>query len=453
MVTPPRATKFLKSHVAFTRALFPSHHDAWAFVGVTSRFIFRLLAVALLLRALNPEEMAVWYLFGAAFGIAALVEAGLSRAVTRYVAALSSEHKEERSKSFGLGEFLNAASPFYAVVVVIVCMLAFILGAYWFTQHSVDMNQGQNVLAWALYVTAGGFALYALFLSGVLSGLQQVAITSRNDVLGAAVNAALIAILVGALNGVTPAAVALLISSVVVLVLNAFALKRSLDSMRISRTAGLSLNGRLRIVRSMVPDATRMLLMLVSYQCLTSGYIVVLGAYLPMSVVASYGVTAQLIYLVVALSNSWSVAGFPMLAASSGNPAVLRSIFQPRFVRSTVLASIAMTLIASFGPVFMEVIGSKTPLLDRWLITILAATVLIEFVVSQFTYLLLSRGVHSIAAWNAVSAVCSVGLAALLVHFGYSLEVVIGTRLLLFLLVVGLSSLPRGIGLLSGRPA
>jgi hypothetical protein len=110
-----------------------------------------------------------------------------------------------------------------------------------------------------------------------------------------------------------------------------------------------------------------------------------------------------------------------------------------------------MLAIIVLGPELLEVIGSQTVLLRPSANALLCTAVLLEFVVGQFTSLLLSQGTRHIAGINALAAVIAVVAAAFLLHYDFSVEAIIGVRIFLLLALVVIPTLSRGLRLLD-RP-
>jgi O-antigen/teichoic acid export membrane protein len=235
-------------------------------------------------------------------------------------------------------------------------------------------------------------------------------------------------------------AMAMLLSQLLVVVLvrkDLFKLEITRVAVSSNETSTLDTVGTLR---SIAKDASKMGVIMLSYQLLTNGFVLVLSKNLTHQEIGSYGLTMQLISVVMSLSMIWSQSNFFQMAATrqSGDNLALRKIFFNGFSRAMGVASLGILGLFILASPLLEILGSKTLLLQPILLTVVLGAAWIEFSLTQFSQLLIAMGDMRVAYLSLLTAVTICVSTIFLLSGGYSLFVVFIIRIISFCFFIGI---------------
>lgn len=417
--------------------IFRDHHDKWVAINLSTRFSTRIVTIGLLVHYLSSSEVASWYLFVAIFGLMTLVEAGLGRVITRHVstrfkAKVSGVSK--RSDSL----YLQTILKLYRVVLIVLVLIAFFVGKWWFAVHG-QINEVPWILtAWLLFVLANGASLYSALYAAILNGLGEVSVTQVNETISSWVNLFIfIAIALFATNLLVPS-IALFTSTSVAFFLN----RRSLLLLTPSLN-DINWHFNFNYVRFLLarifPDLGKYFFLMLSWHLLTSMFVLMLSHYKNDNLVASYGITMQLVTMVIAFSNIWLTASFPKMAAekTSIDKRALKILFMAVFVRGGMLLLLGMLSILLLGGGLLQLIDSQVLLLPTEVLFVILIVIAVEyFLFTLFGQLLVSQSLMNFTKFSVIGSFLISLLALLLLYNGYGIvEMFIG-RFLLFCIVI-----------------
>jgi len=386
--------------ISLVSSIFRDRHDIWSFLNVIGRFAFRLITVALLIKVLNKEEMALWYVFLALFGVSAILEAGLKMVVTKQIACKS---------AYIQSPFSYVVKRIYLFVVLVVCFIAFFMGPVWIV-HGTNMGfTWQDEQLWMLFVLANGVGLWSGVQAGMISGVGEVAIAQKNELIGQAVNAVFFVALwfFDVAGGLALPILAMLSSSLIVLYFNFTALKALLPH----QTSQVPSKYMILVAKSMFNDGSKMLVSVLSFHLLTSIFLLIIAAYQSTEMVAAYGLSMQVLSLVLGISGIWVAASFPRMAASKGNKRMLRQEFFSAIKRTLPILMLGMLVAVWLAPIVVAMIKGENILLPSELLWLLAIMLMLENVFSIGANLLQSQGMFGRVAKYSFSF-------AILVIFG-----------------------------------
>ncbi|RME57044.1 hypothetical protein D6779_09500 [Candidatus Parcubacteria bacterium] len=349
------------------RFLIRDRHDAWSFLNVGGRFAFRLVTLSLLVRVLSPEELALWYVFIAAFGVSAILEGGVKLVVTQQVAA--------RPRRV-VAPFCLAVLRLYRRLVAVVCLVALLFGDWWLTHKMGVPADGTVRMLWPVFVLANGIGLLSGIQGGIISGLGEVAISQRNELIGQLMNGlAFIALWGMGGGGLLLPVAALLAASMVVWCLNLHFLKELLPKRKINIEKKYLTIVALKVVK----NASAMLLLLVSYQMLSSGFLLFISANDSKQMTASFGLSVQILNVVISMGSGWLNPSFQRMASAKGNINRLRSEFSSLFKRSAIILPIGMIVMLIFSAAALKLLNTEMTLLPSEYLRVLALLLIIEY--------------------------------------------------------------------------
>lgn len=430
--------RFLAVGHSAWRRLFPSHHDAWVFANLSIRLVTRGLTVMILARLLPSQSIAVWFVFLSVFGLASLAEGGFGKIVSREVAYRGGACGPDVAAPPEVITFVAAAAAVYAVLITLVCILGGIAGVVWFKWGMHLGSEPHLYFAWAIFILGSAVALMSSFVAAVVVGVQDVAAAQKSSSAGAVVSMVVVLSMLMLTDTLLAPAAGLLCASTTSLWLN----RRRLRNFN-PETGALFVNriksSHLQVVRGLLPDMGRMLLMMTAYQALTSVFIVLLSAYSTLALVASFGLTMQLVTIVVTFADTWMTALYPRLAAARGQGAgVLRRLAIPAMARGATFVVIGLMALLILGPWLMRQIGSQTNLLEGTVLAVLLLAIGTEYLFSVMAQVPISQGDLRLAYFSAAAALAAVAAALALLSSGTSIADVFAARLIIYTAVCGI---------------
>ncbi len=433
--------------------LFHTKNQAWTFCAQMVRLLSGFAFIALLARNFSSELLGTWYVFVSLFGVASLVELGLGQVIGRHAAYLKADLDLGRISNTDFLKFAKVGEVFYLFLTSTVGLFAFQLGRIWLglSDNKQDVsgssltplsisNEWSVLTAWLIYVCAGMLTLFGAYYSAILNGVGQMWQTQRAAIFSAGISImVLMTLLVLPANLLIPATATFLSQLMIVLLLRTKVYR--LDILLAAKTSNIPATIDIwNTLRNISFDAAKMLLIMISYQILTNGFVLVLSTFLQQKEVGSYGLTMQLVGIVLSLSMIWSQSNFFEIASTrQGNDTdALRRIFFSGLKRALGVASLGLASILLFADPLLSLMQSKTSVLEAPLIIVVLAAVLVEFGCTQFSQLLIARGDLRVAYLSLLASSSICASTTLLLYNGYSLALAFAMRMLLFSVFIGI---------------
>lgn len=420
------------------RKIFRDKDDIWVALNLGVRFSSRMITIGLLVHYLSVDEVASWYIFAAMFGLVSLAEAGLGRVTTRQVAErfLNQHDKVVKKVDF---IFLSSIFKLYTYLLIFICGLGFIVGLWWL-KGSVDANNVPFLnIAWAAFVVANGIGLYSALHTAVLSGLGNISISQKNEIVSNLCNLFVFLLTAYFSQTLLAPTLALLVSTSVSFLLNRASLHRLVPKLRYS-FVGLNINYSKALLTRITPELGKYFFMLLAFHLLTSAFILMLSHYEDAQMVASYGITMQLITLVLTFSNIWLTSSFPKMAALKGYKSVLplRKLFFSWAFRSVSLVLLGLLSILFIANSGLNIIDSKVSVLPDNILHIVIVSVFIEYTLSTMAQLLISQSILGFSYYSSIGAIVIAIVSFFLFQLGYGLIEVYEFRIALYVTIIGI---------------
>jgi O-antigen/teichoic acid export membrane protein len=414
----------------------------WNYGATFMRVASALIVLPVILRMLPEEEVGLWTVMISLNSMIYLLDFGFfqtfSRAVTYIYSGASSLQKEgfvpvEKSVnelSYPLLKgLLKSMRRFYGSVSLILLLLLSTAGV-WYIERLLTGFSGDRssaMIAWFAYgvlLCYQFFTYYydaALFGRGMIKRSRQIIVFSQS--LHIILSTVLLLSGFGILSLVAGQTLATLVNRT--LAKMTFYDRETRDSL--SRVESYDWRA---ILRTLFHTAYKNGLASLSW-VFTNRMLAIIGAlYVPLSVMASYGITKQITDVTITLSTAWFFTYYPKLTGEqikNGVTEVKRIYIKARIVAILIFFA-AMLFVPLAGEHILRYIGSSTDLLPDLLIILLFVASLLESLTSISTSVLLSRNEvpHYIAqSLTAVVAVLFIVLAMNYVHAGVATLIIV----------------------------
>lgn len=431
------------------RKVFSSKNQGWTFLSQVSRMFSGIIFIFIVVRLLEAQALGYWYKFSAVFGMASLAEMGMRQVYSRHITYANATRNNNDGSQ--LNAFVRQGHGIYARLSFLVATLAITGGTWWLFGLKI-FSVPEELMAWTAYVFGGAIMVYSIYYSAVISGLGQLWIIQKISVICSVLSI----FLLFALSFLIPSGVLLPVASyclvqVTSLILSQQAAKNIYSINNISPFRSENVPHKLSDV--LKRDLSAALLTMVGYQILTSGFILTIGKSEDNSVVGSYGLTMQVITVVLTLASTWSIASFNDLAAAykSDKKAELGRIFWNNLQKTGAFSLFGLLLCLLLAQPALEVLKAKTTLLPTVQLTALVIMVWIEFMLGQFAQFLFACGDLRISYYSIIGSVVICGMAYLLLANECSLSLVFASRLVVYIILIGLPSLMMSKKYLIGK--
>lgn len=405
-----------------------------------TRLLSGFAFIGLLARSLSSELLGTWYIFVSLFGVAGLVEMGLGQVIGRHAAYMKADYDLGRISNADFLKFVKVGERFYLVLVSVIGLIAVPAGLWWLGHGHADWSLPISLTAaWFVYVLGGMLTILGTYYAALVNGAGQMWQTQRAAIFAAGMSVVVLLSLLVLPGVLLIPATAMLLSQTLLV----FLLRRAFFKLEITQVA-LFPNEKARIdtteaLSSIARDAAKMFLIMVYYQLLTNGFVLILSKYISHQEIGSYGLTMQLIGVVMSLSMIWSQSNFFEIAATrqSGDTSALRKIFISGLSRALGIALLGMLGVFFVAPIVLVILGSKTSLPAPMMLAIILVAIWVEFGLTQFSQMLIARGDMRVAYFSLFTALVICGVAIFLLKYEFALFDVFAVRIVLYVLCIG----------------
>ena len=301
-----------------TERIHISRRDiVWTYASLGLGAGINVILLPLLVTFLSPEELGLWYVFAAVGTLIVVMDFGLVVTVSRNITmalmgaprldqASSDTEATQLGPNFDLlGKLVGACRTAYLGLGVAVLALCLTLG----TLHVVNVSEGQvarsdALTAWTVYAIAVSSNMALSFWNPLLRGLGRVSESAKANVCNKVAQLTLTAIALFGGAGLTGVAVAYLLSGLIFRWVSRRYFFRAMGGLTEVTLSRHSLNERLEVLRAIWPNSYRQGIVSVSQYVMISSPVLIASAALPLSTVASLGMTLQLIVVLKVVANS-----------------------------------------------------------------------------------------------------------------------------------------------------
>ncbi len=399
---------------------------AWSFLSMLLRVGAAVLVLPLTVRVLPIEQLGLWYVFLSIGMLVSLVDLGFAPTVTRAAGYLWAG--SERLLPFGyanltvpagetakpnfalLGDLVATMRVYYRGLAVLVFLLLALGGSGWIWGRTAGMADAASLRAAWLGYAAGGFLnMTAALWPALLAGVNGVRQGQQIIVVSQLVNYGLIAF--GLLNQ----------WGIWAMVAGNFAAgwaSRILGRDCFLRLAGEGLRLKAHgwqpeLIRTLWPPAWRMGLVSVGAFLALQADTLICSAILGLQATASFGLSLQLVMMLVSLSGVWVQVKLPLInqLRAQGRNVEIARLFSAR-MRLTVLTFLAGALaILWLAPWGLELIHARTPLLATPLLAAFLIIRLLEMHHSLYGSLVLTENQNPFVKPSLISGALIVVLS------------------------------------------
>lgn len=358
----------------------------WNFIATTMRVASGVIVLPLVLRLLSKEEVGLWNIFLIIGSLATLLDFGFSSSFSRNITYIFSGVKElkptgystiaETDKSIDynlLKSVISAMRRYYGILALTFLFLFIVASPFYLSHVLLPKYTGNKIEIWLAWFTYGilvAYQLYTYYFSSLLVGRGFIKKNLQITIIGQAsrILSSIIFLLLG--FGIISLVIGQLVSDIVnrILCYTAFYDKNIKVELKQATSIPVA-----EIMKIMTPNAVRIGVTTFGGFLFNKSIILIAPIYLTLSQIGSYGTTRQFVELIVSFSSIWFSTYYPKITYHRVNDNLLH--LKRMYIKSKII-QIGVFVICGAGfiilvPLLMNLIHSKTQLLQTWMIIIL----------------------------------------------------------------------------------
>ena len=355
-----------------------------------SATVFKVAAGVILLpfvlKFFPSETVGIWTIFITITSLIALLDFGFNPSFTRNVSyvfsgleqlqssGISQNCQQNQGVDYELLKGLIAAMRwFYRHGALIILTLSLTVGSYYiyYITKNYHGNKTEVYVAWTILCVLNTFNFYTLYYGALLQGKglvrkdKQIVIIGRCAYLGLAI----LLIINGA--GLIAVVSAQLLSILIIRILS----YRAFFTYDIkAKLASVTSKNKMDVIRAIYPNAVKIGLVFCGGVAVSQSTVFIGSAFLTLSEIASFGITVQLITILITLSKLYLDTYYPKIVQYRvmNDMIALKQVYRKGKLYFLTMSVIGGGVLLLFGNFVLYLIGSQTVLLPN---TILIAAI------------------------------------------------------------------------------
>lgn len=384
----------------------------WGFFSTGLRAMSAVVLLPLATRMVPTEQLALWYIFTTVLVFVISMDFGITNTASRQIAALW------QSSETRIGEHLNSLRDYLAHLRLIYWILGIssltvlsLAGGWWVWTRSAGMpDQSLVHEAWILFCPSFLFAVAGNQGRALLFGANRL--NTYYLISCVAIVLQFGFTIVGLLAGLQLKA--LVLGNLVLFATMVITTPLGWKNMP-AATPWVPRPLQPAIIRGLLKTSLGTFLNNLAAYLVLAANVLVASKYLPLSEMASYGLTLQIIVLGSQASITWILVKHPLYASLSQSdlPSLQKMLISRlRLTLLTFLAGMAVILVA--GNPLLQVVGAHTHFLPAPQMIVLAIFIMLYLHQSEFEALALCLGKNPFACNLLVSGIAGLGLICVL---------------------------------------
>ncbi len=350
---------------------------AWSIIANILRIGYGILLFPLILQKLPSEDVAFWTIFSSITALIYLFDFGFSTAFSRNVSFVFSGIQQLKEEGFHnsakAGEKINysllkgvihSMKYFYQRIALIVLIGLLTIGTFYiFTLlKTYSGNKIEIYIAWFLLCFICTFNIYTLYYEALLQGKGYIKASKQYAIIGSFLNLliAVIFILLG--YGIIAIVFAQVCSIVIIRALSKHKFFTKEIQLHLSEVEATK---KEETLKKIAPNAIKIGLTSIGGYAILKSALFIGSVFLPLSEIASYGITMQIIAIVDSIAKSYYQSFTPQICQLRVNKK--HNETKKLYIRSSVFCFFTFLIIAICtiygGEWTLSIIKSSTELL------------------------------------------------------------------------------------------
>lgn len=350
----------------------------WNYCATFFKIASSILLFPLILRTLPSEEVGVWAIFTSISSLVFLLDFGFHATFVRNVSYVfggaQSLIKEgiptEDNNSKGINytllkEIIVSMKWFYTRASFLLLFLLLTLGTIYFSYVLKGfLGSKSNIyLAWVLFCGINTYNLYTLYFDSLLEGRGLIRTSKKIIIIGNVGYLISAAILVLNGYGLISIIVSQLLSILIIRFLSYRAFFTNDLNLELKKIPKVTHKDIIKIIS---PNAFKYGITSLGGFMIQKSSIFIGSIFLPLVFIASFGITKQIVDIIVAIANITLATYLPKIASLriKNDLKEVKSIYIKGILLSNIIFSFSALFLIFFGNFFLSMISSKTQLVS-----------------------------------------------------------------------------------------
>lgn len=362
----------------------------WNYTATFLKIAASAILLPVILRALPAQDVGVWSIFSSISALIFLLDFGFNSSFARNVTYIFSGVQSLKKEGFNTTplksevnySLLNATIKtmrwFYSRVSILLLLILLTGGSYYI--HVILKgyvgDKTEVVTAWILFCLINTYNLYTLYYDALLEGRGLVKISKQIIILGNIIYLIVGTALVWGGFGLVALVLAQLISVVVIRILS----YRTFFTNEIKKN--LSTSDKVSkdyILQAVYPNAVKYGLTSLGGFMIQKSSVFIGSIFLALTAIASFGLTKQLIDIIIAVANITLATYLPQITnlRVEGNLKRIKDIYIKGILVSNFIFISGALFVNFFGQCILEFLNSNTKLVSSDIILAMTFSALI----------------------------------------------------------------------------
>ncbi|KAA6327719.1 hypothetical protein EZS27_023319 [termite gut metagenome] len=364
----------------------------WNYAATFLQIGAALILFPFILRILPRETIAVWTIFSTIVALVSLLDFGFNSSFTRNVSYVFSGVKTLKKKVFFTVEeeasdidygllkgLIGVMRFFYSRMAIVLLITLTIIGTYYI--HTIlktySGNHTEVYISWVILCIINSYSFYTLYYDSLLLGKGLVKRAKQIAIVGQSVYLIVAIVLILSGFGLIAIVSAQALSIIIKRVLSHY----SIYTVEIKRDLRNTIKKSQRdILKAVYPNAVKVGLTSIGGFLVSRSAVIIGSLYLSLNVIASYGITIQIIGVISGISTIYYSTYQPQIVQYRVQNNI--SAIKQLYLRGCLLLYITYILggvsLLLLGNRVLNLIGSQTPLLHIPFIIVALLILLLE---------------------------------------------------------------------------
>ena len=363
----------------------------WNYAATFLQIGSQALLLPFILRILPQEKIGIWTIFGSIIAVVTLLDFGFNPSFTRNVTYILSGVKtlkatgfqavEENSEiDYGLLKgLISVMRSFYSKIAFVLFAVLATAGTYYifFLLQTYSGDKSEVITAWFILCLVNSYSFYTMYYGALLIGMGKIKRSKQITIIGQAAYlfVSITFILLG--FGLVAIASAQVVSVVLGRILTYFAVYT--DDLK-GRLKNVFAKERKEIFNAVYPNAVKVGLTGLGAVLALRLQPVIGSLYLPLEIIATYGITIQLIGVLSRVAIVYFDSYQPKIVQYrvQNNISAIKNIYIKSCLVLLFIYITSGSCLLLLGSWALNLIGSKTPLLPNLCIFVALLVSLLE---------------------------------------------------------------------------
>jgi len=289
----------------------------WNYLATFLKMASSALLLPAILHKMPSEMVGMWTIFITISLFSTLLDFGFNASFTRNVSYVFSGVRSLKVNGFERTDTKNAIDYsllkglissmrwFYTLMALVVLVLLLTLGT-WYIHHILITYKGDLMevyVAWFLLCLINAYGLYTYYYDALLQGIGFIKVSKQITIIGQSVYLAVAFLLIYLGFGLVAIVSAQIVSVVIIRVMSYRVFFSSSMKEQLDKASGRPKN---ELLKAIYPNAVKIGLTSLGGFLISRSSMVIGSFYLTLEQIASYGITLQLINMVVSLASIYT---------------------------------------------------------------------------------------------------------------------------------------------------